>query len=113
MSSVERFIRYIKIDTQSDPKHSDVVPSTQKQFDLAKVLYEELKEMGLSDVRLDEHCYVYGKLPSNLDHPAKREDSSLRLLEAVKDASTCVKAVSMVPSSMVISMCLSKNPSIA
>ena len=66
MSSVERFIRYIKIDTQSDPKHSDVVPSTQKQFDLAKVLYEELKEMGLSDVRLDEHCYVYGKLPSNL-----------------------------------------------
>ncbi|MCR5450376.1 MAG: peptidase T [Solobacterium sp.] len=72
MSSVERFIRYIKIDTQSDPKHSDVVPSTQKQFDLAKVLYEELKEMGLSDVRLDEHCYVYGKLPSNLDHPAKR-----------------------------------------
>ncbi len=70
--SAERLIRYCRIDTQSDPKNSGTVPSTQKQFDLAKVLYQELQELGLKNVRLDEHCYVYGILPSNLDHPAKR-----------------------------------------
>lgn len=71
MSSEERLIRYCMIDTQSDPANEDVTPSTQKQFDLAKVLKAELEELGLSNVELDEHCYVYGKLPSNLDHEAK------------------------------------------
>ena len=68
MSAEERLIRYCRIDTQSDPANEDETPSTQKQFDLAKVLKEELLELGLEDVELDEHCYVYGKLPSNLDH---------------------------------------------
>ena len=68
MNIEERFIAYCRIDTQSDPANSDVTPSTQKQFDLAEVLRKELIELGLENVELDEHCYVYGWLPSNTDH---------------------------------------------
>lgn len=63
---ITRFLRYVKIDTQSAPDQESV-PSTQKQFDLAHILVEEMKELGLQDVRIDEHCYVYGTLPSNVD----------------------------------------------
>ena len=71
MSAEERMIRYCRIDTQSDPGNEDVTPSSQKQFDLARVLQKELLEMGMADVALDEHCYVYAKLPSNLDYETK------------------------------------------
>lgn len=71
MSATERLIRYCQIDTQSDPANEDETPSTKKQFDLARVLEKELNELGLEDVCLDEHCYVYAKLPSNLDHDVK------------------------------------------
>lgn len=66
MSEVlDRFLRYVKIDTQSD-EDSGLSPSTAKQHDLARILYEELKEMGASDVVYDtEHCYVYAKIPAN------------------------------------------------
>ena len=63
-SVVERFIKYAKIDTQSDP-HSKTIPSTMKQKDLAKVLVEELLELGLSDAAMDEWGYVYATLPAN------------------------------------------------
>lgn len=62
---IERFLRYVKIDTQSSEK-SGTSPSTDKQFDLAKLLVSELKGMGIADVIFDqEHCYVYGKIPAN------------------------------------------------
>lgn len=67
MSSEERLIRYCQIDTQSDPNNEDVTPSTSKQFDLAKLLEKELNELGLENVEVDEHCYVYAKLPSNME----------------------------------------------
>ncbi len=63
---VDRLIRYAKIDTQSMPDQEST-PSTQKQFDLAHVLVAEMKELGLQDVYVDEHCYVYGTLPSNVE----------------------------------------------
>lgn len=63
-SVTERFIRYAKIDTQSDPT-SPTCPSTEKQKNLGKVLVEELKAMGISDAELDEHGYVYATIPSN------------------------------------------------
>jgi len=62
----DRFIRYAKIDTQSDPR-SESCPSTKKQFHLAKELVKELNGMGLEDVTLDENCYVMATLPSNLE----------------------------------------------
>lgn len=63
---VERFKRYIAIDTQSD-ENSETVPSTKKQLDLAKMLKEELDSMGLSQVRLDDKGYVYATLESNME----------------------------------------------
>lgn len=62
---VERFIRYAKIDTQSDPD-SKTIPSTKRQFNLANLLVEELKDMGLKDVSVDEKCVVMATLPSNI-----------------------------------------------
>lgn len=64
-----RFIRYVKIDTQSARK-SDIFPSTQKQLNLAKLLEQELKELGLEDAAVDEYGYVTATLPANTD----RED---------------------------------------
>ena len=60
----ERFIRYAKINTQSSYE-SETIPSSQVQFDLAKMLVEEMLSLGLQDVELDEHCYVMGTLPAN------------------------------------------------
>ena len=60
----ERFVRYVKIDTQSDP-YSDTQPSTEKQKDLSKILVEELLKMGISDAHLDESGYVYATIPAN------------------------------------------------
>ena len=64
---INRFTSYITIDTESDPT-SDSTPSTEKQWNLAKKLAEELKEMGMSDVSIDENAYVMATLPSNVDH---------------------------------------------
>lgn len=65
MTVQERFLNYVKIDTQSDPE-SGSHPSTKKQFDLAKKLVEELKALGVEDVRFDDkHCYVYASIPAN------------------------------------------------
>jgi tripeptide aminopeptidase len=60
----DRFLNYVKIDTQSDP-NSPTCPSTEKQKDLGKVLVKELLEMGIKDAHLDEHGYVYATIPSN------------------------------------------------
>lgn len=61
-----RFLQYINIDTQSNPS-SDNTPSTKKQFDLAKVLVKELKELGLKDAHMDDKCYIMATLPPNID----------------------------------------------
>jgi tripeptide aminopeptidase len=59
----ERFLRYVVIDTQSDPG-SPTCPSTEKQKDLGRLLAAELKAMGLADAHLDEHGYVYATIPA-------------------------------------------------
>lgn len=63
---LDRFLRYVVIDTQSDPR-SDTQPSTEKQKDLSRVLVAELQAMGVSDAHLDEHGYVYGTIPANTE----------------------------------------------
>lgn len=62
----ERLIKYVQIDTQSDPR-SDTTPSTEKQKDLSRLLVDELKELGIADAELDHYGYVYATLPSNTD----------------------------------------------
>ncbi|HIU34511.1 MAG TPA: peptidase T [Candidatus Pullichristensenella excrementigallinarum] len=66
MRAYERLLRYVQFDTVSDPK-SSTCPSTKKQFDLARALVEELKQLGLKNARVDETCYVYATLPKNTD----------------------------------------------
>jgi tripeptide aminopeptidase len=63
----ERFIRYAKIDTESDEK-STTCPSTNKQFNLAKVLKDELEDMGVNKTELDENGYLFATIPSNIDY---------------------------------------------
>jgi tripeptide aminopeptidase len=65
----ERFFRYLSIDTQSDPQ-SNSTPSTQKQFNLANLLEEELKAMELQDVEVTDNGYLYATLPSNTSKKA-------------------------------------------
>ncbi len=60
----DRFIKYVQIDTQSDP-NSTTFPSTEKQKNLGKILVDELKQMGLENAEMDEYGYVYAELPSN------------------------------------------------
>lgn len=68
---LERFLRYAKIDTQSAEGQPNV-PSTEKQFDLARLLKSEMESMGMKDVSLDDHCYVMGTLPANTDEKLPR-----------------------------------------
>lgn len=65
---IDRFLRYVVIDTQSDAK-SKTTPTTEKQKNLGRLLVEELLAMGVSDAHLDEYGYVYATIPSNVDKP--------------------------------------------
>src|ERR1700722_4865403 len=65
-SVAERFIRYVQIDTQSDPQ-SKSYPSTEKQKDLGRLLVSELQAAGLQDAALDDFGYVYATLPATTD----------------------------------------------
>src|SRR5580765_8114010 len=66
--ALERFLRYVRIDTSSDP-HSTTYPSTGKQFDLLRVLVDECREAGFADVLLDEHGYATATVPATVDRP--------------------------------------------
>ncbi len=64
---VERFLKYVSFDTQSSEENEAQCPSTDKQFELARYLKAELEELGLEDVEMDEHAYVYATLPANTE----------------------------------------------
>ena len=63
MKAYERLLNYVVVRTPSD-ENSETVPSSTCQFDLARLLEAEMKELGLTDVILDDQCYLYGKLPA-------------------------------------------------
>lgn len=72
MRAYERFLRYARIHTSSD-ENSESCPSTERQFDLARLLVDEMKELGITDAKVDEKCYVYGSIPASVgleDRPA-------------------------------------------
>ncbi len=69
MTVLERFLKYVSIDTRSDDTVS-TIPSAEKEFDLARVLVKELETMGAKKVRLDEHCYVYAEIPATEGYEA-------------------------------------------
>jgi tripeptide aminopeptidase len=65
-TAAERLMRYVQIDTQSDPL-SNTHPTTEKQKDLSRLLVEELQSIGISDAHMDDWGYVYATIPSNTD----------------------------------------------
>ncbi len=82
----DRLIRYARIDTQSDPR-STAVPTTRRQFDLARVLFDELHAIGASDIYLDETaCVVYAKLPSTLPAGGGRPVGFVTHIDTAPDA---------------------------
>lgn len=67
-TAVERFLKYVSYDTQSDEAY-DTCPSTKKQLLLANELKRELEEMGASDVRMSEYGYLFARIPDNTAVP--------------------------------------------
>lgn len=80
---LEKFLRYIAIDTTSDPE-SSTQPSTQKQLNLSKLLVKELQEMGVTEVGLDQYGYVMATIPSNL--PAGKKVPKIGFIAHVDSA---------------------------
>ena len=70
MRAYERFLKYVTIYTTSD-EESTSHPTTARQFDLAHLLVEQLKELGVADAAVDEKCYVYGTLPATPGYEEK------------------------------------------
>ena len=71
-AALERFLRYVRIESTSKPD-CDEVPSTKCQFDLAELLVEELRALGLYDAEVDEHCYIMATLPANIESSTENE----------------------------------------
>ncbi|MEJ2721925.1 MAG: hypothetical protein P8181_12425 [bacterium] len=92
---LERFLRYVKIDTQSQEDSEDY-PSTEKQIVLLRMLAEELKNLGVEDARIDEHGYVTGTVPSNLPDGAAREIPAIGFIAHV-DTSPAVSGENVKP----------------
>ena len=86
MRAYERLLKYVKVHTTSDP-NSGTHPSTLRQFDLAKILVEELKELGLTDAHVDEHCYVYATLPATPGQKNAKPLGFIAHMDTADDAS--------------------------
>ncbi len=84
---LDRFCRYVKIWSESDGKAADagVFPSTEQQWDFAKVLVKELRNLGTRNVYLTDNCYVVGKIDSNIIEPEERKKYPAILLMAHMD----------------------------
>ncbi len=96
-TALDRFLRYAKIDTQSQDE-STTYPSTQKQFDLLNPLVQELKAIGVKDAAIDTHGYVFGTVPSNLPrtHPAFGKVPTIGLIAHV-DTSPSASGANVKP----------------
>ena len=86
MRAYERLLNYVKVWTTSDPE-SGTHPSTMRQFDLAHQLVQELKDLGLADARVDEHCYVYATLPATPGQESAKPLGFISHMDTTDDAS--------------------------
>ncbi|MCR5262437.1 MAG: peptidase T [Clostridiales bacterium] len=88
MKAYERLINYAKVHTASAEMTDDSpTPTTGRQFDLARLLEKEMKEIGVSDVYVDEHCYVYGRIPASPGYEDRERIGFLAHLDTVPDFS--------------------------
>ena len=86
MRAYERLLKYVKVWTTSDPE-SGTHPSTMRQFDLAHQLVQELKNLGLTDAHVDEHCYVYATLPATPGQESAKPLGFIAHMDTTDDAS--------------------------
>lgn len=86
MKVQERFLKYVQIHTTSDPD-SNTCPSAEREFELAKILVQELLDMGISDARIDEHCYVYASLPATQGYEKAPAIGLIAHMDTAPDAS--------------------------
>ena len=86
MRAYERMLNYIKIWTTSDSS-SESVPSTSRQFDLARILVEEMKKLGIEDAHVDDKCYVYGTLQAKKGYEDKTKLGFIAHLDTSEDMS--------------------------
>ena len=86
MRAYERLIRYVKVYTTSDPD-STTTPTTARQFDLARILVDELKAIGVTDARVDDKCYVYGTIPATPSYESKPALGLIAHMDTAPDAS--------------------------
>ena len=86
MRAYERMLNYVKIWTTSDSS-SESVPSTSRQFDLARILVEEMKKLGIEDAHVDDKCYVYGTLPAKKGYEDKTKLGFIAHLDTSEDMS--------------------------
>lgn len=86
MRAYERMLNYVKVWTTSDSS-SETVPSTSRQFDLAKLLVEEMKSLGIEDAHVDEKSYVYGTLPATKGYEDKAKLGFIAHLDTSEDIS--------------------------
>ncbi len=84
MKAYERLLKYVVVRTPSD-ENSETVPSSQCQFNLAKLLETEMKESGLKDVHLDDQCYLYGNLPATAGYEDKPAIGFIAHMDTVAD----------------------------
>lgn len=84
MEAYERLLNYVTILTPSD-ENSQTVPSSGCQFDLARVLEKEMKDLGLSDIYLDDQCYLYGKLPATKGYESAPAIGFIAHMDTVSD----------------------------
>lgn len=86
MKAYERFLNYVKVFTTSDPENKEN-PTAQREFDLAHMLEQEMKKMGICDVYVDEHCYVYGELPATAGLEERMQIGFLAHMDTTPEAS--------------------------
>ena len=84
MKAYERLLSYVKVFTPSS-EETNTSPSTQYQFDLARQLVQELKELGIDDASVDEHCYVYGHIPATNGYESRKKLGFIAHMDTVSD----------------------------
>lgn len=84
MKSYERLLKYVAVPTASD-ENSQTAPTTKCQFDLANILVKELLELGVSDAKVDENCYVYGSIPATAGYEDRKALGFIAHMDTVSD----------------------------
>ena len=84
MKAYEHLLSYVKVFTPSS-EETNTSPSTQYQFDLARQLVQELKELGVDDASVDEHCYVYGHIPATNGYESRKKLGFIAHMDTVSD----------------------------